>query len=166
VPVTLERVLAIADIGAIGRPHVARALVEGGWVRDFREAFDRYLGAGRPAYVPKHRLTVADAIRLIHRAGGLAVLAHPGPEGTRARLESLKALGLDGVEVRHPGHNAEDTNRLQTLADHLGLLSSGGSDWHGQTEGPRVLGMMRVPALWLDRQDALVSERRATGMVA
>ena len=92
--------------GAIGRPHVARALIAGGWVRDQREAFDRYLGAGRPANVEKQRITVADGIRLIHECGGLAVIAHPGADGRRERVEPLVALGLDGLEVRHPGHSA------------------------------------------------------------
>jgi len=152
VPVTLDAVLAEAGTGAVGRPHVARALIAGGWVRDQREAFDRYLGAGRPANVAKQRLSIADAIDMVHRAGGVAVFAHPGRDGSRARLEALQALGLDGVEVRHPSHSAEDVARLGALADHLGLVPSGGSDWHGATEGPRVLGALKVPATWAARQ--------------
>jgi predicted metal-dependent phosphoesterase TrpH len=148
VPVTLDAVLAEAGTGAVGRPHVARALIAGGWVRDQREAFDRYLGAGRPANVAKQRLSVAEAIQMVHAAGGVAVFAHPGRDGTRARLEALQSAGLDGVEVRHPSHSAEDVARLGALADHLGLLPSGGSDWHGATEGPRVLGALNVPATW------------------
>lgn len=148
VPVTLDAVLAEAGTGAVGRPHVARALIAGGWVRDQREAFDRYLGAGRPANVAKQRLSIAEAIQMVHAAGGVAVFAHPGRDGTRARLEALQSVGLDGVEVRHPSHSAEDVARLGALADHLGLLRSGGSDWHGATEGPRVLGALKVPATW------------------
>jgi predicted metal-dependent phosphoesterase TrpH len=166
VPISLEHVLRIAGAGAIGRPHVARALVEGGWVRDQRAAFDRFIGAGRPAYVAKYRLPIGDAIELIHRAGGIAVLAHPGAEGTRARLESLARLGLDGVEVLHPGHSAEDIARLGTLADHLGLVPSGGSDWHGTPGGERMIGCMRVPVTWLERQEARVRERLARERVA
>lgn len=166
VPVTLEAVLAEAGAGVVGRPHVARALVAGGWARDARDAFDRWLGNGRPAYVEKHRLPLADAIRLVHDAGGLAVLAHPGPDATRARLEALRTLGLDGVEVRHPGHSAEDIARIGTLADHLGLLPSGGSDWHGASEGPRTIGSMEIPLAWLERQDARVRERDEREKVA
>jgi predicted metal-dependent phosphoesterase TrpH len=166
VPILLETVLRIAASGAIGRPHVARALVEGGWVRDQRAAFDRYIGAGRPAYVAKYRLAMGDAIELIHHAGGIAVLAHPGADGTRARLEPLARLGLDGVEVLHPGHSAEDIARLGALAEHFGLVSSGGSDWHGAPGGERVIGCMRVPAPWLERQDARVRERLARERVA
>lgn len=153
VPVTMDAVLGHASGGAVGRPHVARAIIAGGWVRDQREAFDRYLGAGRPANVAKHYLTVADAIRLVHDAGGIAVLAHPGQDGSRARIEPLTALGLDGIEVRHPSHSAEDIARLTALADHFRLVPSGGSDWHGAPDGPRMLGCMKVPGEWLERQD-------------
>ncbi len=154
IPLTLEAVLAEAGDAAIGRPHVARALVAGGWAKDLRDAFERLLGNGRPAFVPKYRLTLGEAIALVHDAGGLAVLAHPGAAGTRARLEALRTEGLDGVEVLHPGHSAEDVARLNTLAAHLDLLPSGGSDWHGAKAGPRVIGSMRVPEEWLVRQDA------------
>ena len=166
VPVTLSAVMAEAGTGAIGRPHIARALIAGGWARDSREAFDRYLGFGKPAFVPKHTLGLADAIGLVHAAGGIAVLAHPGGAGVRAWLETLTALGLDGVEVRHPGHSAEDIARLGALADHLGLVPSGGSDWHGATSGPRVLNAMRVPAEWLERQRDRVRQRASHARVA
>lgn len=149
IPITLEAVLDAAGPGAIGRPHVARALVAGQWARDVRDAFDRLLGNGRPAFVPKEPLGLEEAIRIVHEAGGLAVYAHPGAAATRARLTSLRAMGLDGVEVRHPGHSSEDMARIAALADHLDLVPSGGSDWHGATEGPRVIGCMHVPELWL-----------------
>jgi predicted metal-dependent phosphoesterase TrpH len=161
VPVTVEAVLVEAGEGAIGRPHVARAIIAGGWVRDQREAFDRYLGAGRPAFVDKHRLEMSDAIAIVHRAGGVAVLAHPGPDGNRARIEPLVALGLDGVEVRHPSHSSEDVARLGALVDFFGLVPSGGSDWHGATEGPRVIGNQRVPPEWLERQEARAATHRS-----
>ena len=152
VPVTMEAVMAEAGAGAVGRPHVARALVAGGWVRDLREAFDRWLGAERPAYVEKPRLEIADAIRLIHDAGGVAIWAHPGREGTGAKIDGMVAQGLDGVEVSHPGHSMDDMNRLNALARRRDLLRSGGSDWHGATDGPRSLGSMRVPAEWNELQ--------------
>jgi hypothetical protein len=166
VSVSFDDVLAHAGDAAIGRPHLARVLIEGGWARDSRDAFDRYLGAGRPAYVPKHRLSVGDAIALVHAGGGLAVLAHPGAEGRRDVIERFVALGLDGLEVRHPGHSAEDIKRLGALAGFFHLVPSGGSDWHGAAEGPRVLGVMRVPASWLEQQDARVDVRRGAGAPA
>lgn len=166
VPVTFDAVLAEAGEGAVGRPHVARAIVRGGWVRDQREAFDRFLGNGRPAFVPKHHLVIGDAIRLVHDAGGVAVVAHPGPDGTRARIEPLVGLGLDGLEVRHPSHSAEDNARLGALVDHFGLVPSGGSDWHGAVEGPRVIGNQRVSAEWAERQEARAAEVRAAHRAA
>jgi predicted metal-dependent phosphoesterase TrpH len=161
VRVDFSAVLHQAAGGAIGRPHVARAMIDEGWAVDFRDAFDRYLGNGKPAYVPKDRLPIVDAIDLIHRAGGLAILAHPAQSGTRDRIEALVREGMDGVEVRHPSHTSEDVARLMALVDHFSLVPSGGSDWHGAAEGARILGMMRVPADWLGRQDGRVRARAA-----
>ncbi len=159
VPVDIDDILADAAGAALGRPHIARALIRAGYVADHRDAFDRFLGAGRPAYVPKPRLEIADAIGLAHSAGALAVWAHPGREGTRERLVRLKSHGLDGTEVRHPGHPPLDTQRLLRLAAELDLVPSGGSDWHGATEGYRVIGNMHVPEAWLDLQDARLATR-------
>ena len=159
VQVTLDDVLLQAGTGAIGRPHVARALVADGWATDVRDAFDRYLGAGRPAYVAKDQLGMREAIAMIHAAGGLAVLAHPGQAGTRERIEPLVAMGLDGVEVKHPSHSPQDTARLRACVDQLGLIPSGGSDWHGAADGPRTIGMMQVPIDWLRRQDERIDAR-------
>jgi predicted metal-dependent phosphoesterase TrpH len=160
VGVTLDSVLAEAAGGAVGRPHVARALVAGGWVADVREAFDRWLGAGRPAFVEKPRLEVADGVSLIHRAGGLAVWAHPGDDGRRARFERLVAAGIDGAEVRHPGHTASDQARIGALVEFFHLVPSGGSDWHGATAGPRMLGAVQVPSEWLERHHERLEMRR------
>lgn len=162
VAVTVEAVLAAAAGGAIGRPHVARALVADGFVRDVREAFDRYLAAGKPAYVDKERLEIAEGISLIHEAGGIAVLAHPGSDGRRDMIEPLANAGMDGLEVRHPSHSRDDEQRLTALATHFGLVMSGGSDWHGAMQGGRVLGAMQVPMAWLEAQDARVASRRTS----
>jgi predicted metal-dependent phosphoesterase TrpH len=161
VRITFEAVLEQSGTAAIGRPHVAKALIAEGWAVDSRDAFDRYLAAGRPGFVPKDQLTVRDAIALIHAAGGLAVVAHPGQQGTRERIELLKNDGLDGVEVRHPGHSSEDIARLLALVDHFGLVPSGGSDWHG-VPGPRTLGAMRVPMEWLHWQDERAKSRKVS----
>lgn len=161
VRIDLDSVMRQAGDGAVGRPHVARAMIAEGWAMDFRDAFDRYLGNGRPAYVAKERLAVADAIGLIHRAGGLAILAHPAHSGTRDRIASFVTHGIDGVEVRHPSHSAEDIARIGALVEHFSLVPSGGSDWHGASDGPRILGMMRIPVEWLQRQDGRVRARAA-----
>jgi len=161
VPVTMSAVMAEAADGAVGRPHVARAMVAGGWVRDFREAFDKWLGWGRPAYMAKARFDVAEAIALVHRAGGLAVWAHPGESATPTRVQRLADVGLDSVEVLHPSHPPYLVQRLVETVEKLGLVPSGGSDWHGTQEGPRRLGGQLVPKVWLDSQDARVAARAA-----
>ena len=160
-PVTMEMVQHEAAGGAVGRPHVARALVAGGWVRDIRDAFDRWLGDGKAANVGKLRLEIAEGIALIHDAGGVAVWAHPQGEGNRERIGRFAALGMDGVEVRHPSHNSEDIARLATLCDHFNLIRSGGSDWHGALDGFRPLGCMHVPAPWMDAQIERAMQWRA-----
>lgn len=165
VRISMDDVMRQAGSAALGRPHIARALIAAGVCRDFREAFDRYLGAGRPAFVAKPVLHVRDAIAHVHDAGALAVWAHPGRDGTRAAVEDLAGLGLDGVEVLHPGHSSEDVARLGTLAEAFGLVPSGGSDWHGETTGTRTLGAMKVPVEWLERQEERVAHRRSAGRV-
>jgi predicted metal-dependent phosphoesterase TrpH len=157
IPLTLDEVLQQANGGAVGRPHVARALIARGVVPDFREAFMRYLGNNGSAFVAKERLSIQDAIGIAHEAGAIAIWAHPSDGGRRERLEPLVAAGLDGLEIRHPSHSSEDMKRLQALADFFGLVPSGGSDWHGATDGPRRLGMMNVPSQWLELQDERVA---------
>lgn len=166
VKVTMDSVLANAAGGAIGRPHVARAVVAVGAAADMREAFDRYLGNGRPACVGKERLSMSDAIKIVHDAGGIAVLAHPGDAVTRTRLAALVAQGLDGCEVRHPSHSDEAIGRIGQLVEDLGMLPSGGSDWHGTFDGWRTLGVMQVPLAWMERQESHIAARAARGRVA
>jgi predicted metal-dependent phosphoesterase TrpH len=164
VAITLDEVLRQSNGGAVGRPHVARALMARGAVQDFKDAFTRYLGSGGSAFVPKARVSIEDAIEIAHDAGGLAIWAHPGEGGRRERLEPLVNAGLDGLEVRHPSHSAEDVKRLQALAEFFGLVVSGGSDWHGAADGPRRLGNMNVPLSWLEKQDQkLASAASASG---
>ena len=112
VAVSMDEVLQQANGGAIGRPHIARALMARGAVHDFRDAFQRYLGAQGAAFIPKAKLTIEEAIAIAHEAGAIAIWAHPGDAGRRERLEPLVAAGLDGIEVRHPSHSSEDMKRL------------------------------------------------------
>jgi 3',5'-nucleoside bisphosphate phosphatase len=162
VPITLEEVLQQSNGGAVGRPHVARVLIARGVVHDFRDAFVKYLGNSGSAFVPKEHLSIEDAIAVAHEAGALAIWAHPGDGGRRERLEPLVAAGLDGIEIRHPSHSAEDVKRFQALADFFNLVPSGGSDWHGAPDGPRRLGIMNVPVEWLERQDEKVASVAAS----
>jgi predicted metal-dependent phosphoesterase TrpH len=145
VPVTKESVLAQAGDAAIGRPHVARALVAGGFARDHREVFDKWLGAGRPAFVEKRRLTMEEAFALIHDAGGIAVIAHPArykltPTEDYALFVEFKAHGGRGVEVVTGAHSAADALRYAETAREFGLLASRGSDFHSPGESRIDLG--------------------------
>src|SRR6185295_20182247 len=104
-----------------------------------------WIGLGKPAYAPKEQFAIGDAIAMVHRAGGLAVWAHPGDMATAARTARLAALGLDAVEVLHPSHPPSLQQKIHTVVETLGLLPSGGSDWHGATDGHRRLGGQLVP---------------------
>lgn len=159
VSISYDAVLAHAAGGAVGRPHVARAMMDAGVVRDFREAFDRYLGAARPAFIPKKKLTVADAVQMIHAAGGLAVWAHPGTHAGDPLLSAVSNAGLDGLEVLHPSHGPEMVSRLTALCEARDLVPSGGSDWHATPGATRTLGSQSVPFEWLERQDAALMAR-------
>ena len=151
-----ESVLQESAGGALGRPHVARAIVRHGGARDLTDAFDRFIGRGRPAFVEKTLPTFRAVTDVIHGAGGLVSVAHLKERGTRAVIERLKAEGLDAVETRHPSHDADLRARLTDIAIQLGLLRTGGSDWHGDPE-PGVthgtIGSQHVPREWLDRLD-------------
>jgi predicted metal-dependent phosphoesterase TrpH len=158
--ITMDMVVAAAGDGAVGRPHIAKTLVEIGALPDSRAAFDNYIGAGRPAYIPKEVLSATDAIGIIHSAGGLAIVAHPGAEGTLEYLSMLRNCGMDGAEVLHPSHSMEDMVRIDTLVGELGMVRSGGSDWHGADVGRRRLGNQDVPIAWLQAQRERVHELR------
>lgn len=132
VHIDINRVLEIAGDAAVGRPHIARALVEAGYVRDIKEAFDRYIADDGPAYVPKAKMTPLEAMELIKRAGGIPVIAHPGLLGDPDYVRFLARHGLVGVEVWHSEHSPEDMAFYEALADELGLLKTGGSDFHGK----------------------------------
>jgi hypothetical protein len=147
VPVAWERVRALAAGGAVGRPHIARALCEAKHVESVREAFSRFLYDGGPAYVGREGLTPETAIALIHEAGGAAVLAHPGALADyRALIPRLAAAGLDGLEISHPVHTRPTRLDLRGLAAMHGLIMTGGSDFHGTiANGTITLGSETPP---------------------
>lgn len=126
---------AAADTQAIGRPHVALALAEEGYVDTYGEAFEHYIHHDGPAFVAKPQFPAADALDLLHAAGGIGVLAHPGHWTSGRTLHLLRRAGLDGIEVRHPSHDASLVAYYQRLASDLGLASTGGSDYHGHRSG-------------------------------
>lgn len=147
-----EDILAEADGGAIGRPHVARALLRRGQVATVQEAFDRYIGWGRPGFVEKRLPAFRTVAELVHACGGVVSAAHLKDRGNRTNLTLLRKEGLDAVETRHPSHDPDTRARLTELAAELGLLRSGGSDWHDDEPGfsPNGhLGGQEVPEEWL-----------------
>jgi len=155
-PVSWARVQELAGQGAVGRPHLARALVEKGYVSSAGEAFSKYIGRGCPAYVPRPRLRPEEAIRLIRYARGIPILAHPGWIA-RGRVQHLVAAGLMGLEVFHPRHDSPTTHRLYRLAKGWRLLPSGGSDFHGLPGEGRELGTVAIPAEYVS---ALINSRK------
>ncbi|GAB3821471.1 PHP domain-containing protein [Tessaracoccus terricola] len=148
VPVTMEEVLAAAaGAPSLGRPHFADALVAKGHVRDRREAFDLYLAEGRPGFVHRYSTPLARAIDLVHVAGGAAVVAHPWGRGS-ARLLTPPVVedlafqhGLDGIEVWHADHDDAERVELRALAQRLGLVATGSSDYHGTGKRDHPLGL-------------------------
>lgn len=153
VEIDLEDLAVQVGNSAVGRPHVARALIDAGVVDDFEEAFDRYLGRGRPAFVAKPLPALREVADLVHGVRGLAVAAHLGDRGHESQLRAFKADGLDGIEVRHPSHPKHVETRLVKLARLLDLAVSGGSDWHGEESSALAhapLGGMEVPMEWLE----------------
>jgi 3',5'-nucleoside bisphosphate phosphatase len=147
VPVTEEQVLAeVGQSPSVGRPHIADAMVKAGHVADRSEAFERFLADGGPAHVPRYAIAVERGIGLVHDAGGVAVIAHPWGRGREQILppEVLRQLTaehrLDGVEVDHHDHDPETRARLRALADELGLLATGSSDYHGTGKLDHELG--------------------------
>lgn len=145
IPLTSAQVLAVANCGSPGRPHVARALVDGGHCRTYDEAFERYLKKGRPAWVPKETLEVGPTIELIHAAGGVAVLAHPGLYRSDELIPALAAAGLDGIECWHTRHSHTASESYARVAGRLGLVATGGSDCHGMAKGEPLIGRVRLP---------------------
>lgn len=144
--ITAERVDQLAAGGAMGRPHVARALVEAGYVASVGEAFDKLLGTGKPAYIEKERFQIAEAVSLIRSAGGVTSIAHPTlyPDHERIVPELLDA-GIDAVEVMHPDVTRWDRERYTNLVRFRGKFATGGSDDHGTVKTKETLGTIRVP---------------------
>jgi predicted metal-dependent phosphoesterase TrpH len=144
-PIDFERVRAIARDATIVRPHIAQAMVEAGVVVTEKEAFERYIGDGRPAHVAKHALDPVDALGLVAGAGGVCVLAHPGMWGDQSSvpdelIERMAAAGMRGLEVDHPDHTPELRDRYRAIAGRFGLVATGGSDCHGTRYDPVRLG--------------------------
>ena len=158
VPIDLHALLEEAERNpgrSIGRPQVARALQSAGHVANTTEAFDRFLASGGPAFVSRPGSPPEVVTGIIHRAGGLASLSHPGRTRIDARIAALAAAGLDGLEVYHPDHDAAAVERYRRLASDLGLLMTGGSDYHGDPAHGIEPGASTLPPLeWRQLSEA------------
>jgi predicted metal-dependent phosphoesterase TrpH len=161
-PIDTEDVFALVKEGSAGRPHVAQVMVQRGYVKSVREAFDKYLHANGPANVPRKRLTPAEAVAIIRRAHGVPVFAHPGLAGRDELIPELIAAGLMGIECYYAEHSAADTGRYVDLCRAHGLLATGGSDFHGERTGrTNTLGHPAVPmAVWEALRAAADTARR------
>lgn len=146
--VTLERVVAASGGDNLGRPHLARVLVDCGHAQSVKDAFERYLKTRGPLWVDRRRLEIPEALQIVHDAGGTASVAHPGANGvTRQELKGLAAQGLDAVEAWHPEHPPNQAEAFVRWADELGMLVTAGSDYHGPGVQPdRKLADRTLPA--------------------
>jgi predicted metal-dependent phosphoesterase TrpH len=157
------RVRELAGDGSVGRPHVARALVEAGYVKTGGEAFARYIGRGQAAYVPRYRLTPDQAAEAIRAAGGIPVLAHPGKVGDDLLVQALIDQGIEGLECFHVDQGAAQANHYVAMARQQGLVVTGGTDSHGpRSDRPVAIGAVAVPE-WVWTQLSAYAAARSCG---
>ena len=162
-PIDPEEVLALVKEGSAGRPHVAQVMVTRGYVKSFREAFDRYLRAGGPANVPRKKFAPAEAVDIIRRAGGVPVLAHPGLAERDEIIPGLVKAGLMGIECYYHEHSAAQTRGYLQMCADLGLVATGGSDFHGLYIGrTNPLGSPSVPLSVYEALRAKAGQARAS----
>jgi len=161
IPLKAESVFALANCKSPGRPHVARALVKEKLIGSLDEAFEKYLKKGRPAWVPKTKMSAAEGVELIHQAGGLAVMAHPGLNRTDEIIPDLVDAGLDGIECFHTKHSTAMSERYLELADKYDLLVTGGSDCHGYSKAKPLIGTVKLPYEHVEKLKATVAERKS-----
>ncbi len=160
IPISFERVKQIAGDSMVGRPHVARALLEGNWVSTRQQAFDEFLAEGKPAFVPHTGLTPSQAIELIHKAHGAAVVAHPGlyAGNVSQLLTDMLAHGMDGVEAYYPLHSKEQIEQFVSFACSHSLLVTGGSDFHGFVgDLESSFGSIHLPEGTIEALDARIT---------
>lgn len=136
--ISIDEVRHVATGEVMGRPHIAQVLMEHGFAGSIRDAFDRYIGKGAPAYVPRYKLTPEEGIHLIRKAKGVAVLAHPGINRLESSIPAWVEEGLQGLEVSHSEHDLEDERRCRNIAEIYNLIMTGGSDFHGEKRKPGV----------------------------
>ena len=164
IPLKAESVFALANCKSPGRPHVARALVKEKLIGNLDEAFERYLKKGRPAWIPKTKMSALEGVELIHQAGGLAVMAHPGLNRTDEIIPDLVDAGLDGIECFHTKHSTAMAERYLEIAEKYHLLVTGGSECHGFSKVKPLIGTVKLPYDHVEKMKAakrLADEKRA-----
>jgi predicted metal-dependent phosphoesterase TrpH len=156
-----KRVREIAGDGAIGRPHIAQAMLEKGYIDSFKEAFDKYIGRDGPAYVEREKMTPEEAVALVIRSGGLPVLAHPFTVKNMEKwVAALKAVGLIGIEAYYKDNTPEETEATLKIADRFGLVATGGTDFHGiEDTGEVMMGGVDVPVKAAKRLIAMANKK-------
>ena len=145
VSIDVDSVLEIAGGGAVGRPHIAQALLKNGAIKNYEEAFKKYIGLHSPAYVQKYQLRPHEAFDIIREADGVGVLAHPATLKRDDLIPGFVAAGMRGLEVYHPKHNQRAVDHYRQIAEKMGLVATGGSDSHGSKDGGLILGSCTVP---------------------
>jgi predicted metal-dependent phosphoesterase TrpH len=163
IPLKTESVFALANCKSPGRPHVARAMVKEGLISSLDQAFEKYLKKGRPAWVPKTKMSALESVELIHQAGGLAVMAHPGLNRTDEIIPALVEAGLDGIECFHTKHSTAMAERYLEIAEKYHLLVTGGSDCHGFSKIKPLIGTVKLPYDHVEKMKAakkLADEKR------
>jgi len=156
-----ERVQEIAGEGSIGRPHIAQAMLEKGYISSLKEAFDKYISRDGPAYVEREKMTPVEAVELILKFNGLPVLAHPfTSNNTKTLVAELKIAGLVGIETYYDGYTADEISELVSLANRYNLVTTGGSDYHGlEAANETIIGGVDVPMESVERLIALAKQR-------
>ncbi|MDI6828877.1 MAG: PHP domain-containing protein [Armatimonadota bacterium] len=165
VNITFDEVLKIADKGSVGRPHIARAIVNAGYASSPSEAFGKYLVRGAPAYIPRYKVSPFEALHTIKEAFGIPVFAHPGTSKHDELIPQLVKDGLKGIEVYHPEHSAAQTEHYLQIAEKYGLIATGGSDSHGPNMIKTIpIGYITVDisVVWMleELAEKLTSQRR------
>lgn len=160
VDITLDQVRSIAGSGAIGRPHIARAMIDKGYISNIKEAFQKYIGKGGPAYVERYKLSSREAIEIINKLGGIPVLAHPGLIMNKTYISEIVSLGIEGIEAYHSKHDEETVRNTLTIARAEKLLITGGSDCHGmKVNNEPILGNCSVDYKYVEMLKEAVNKK-------
>ena len=156
-----KRVQEIAGDGSIGRPHIAQAMLERGYIASIKEAFTKYISRDGPAYVEREKMTPVEAVELVLKVNGLPVLAHPfTTNNLEIMIVELKTAGLIGIEAYYDGYTTDEINGLVSFADRYGLIATGGSDYHGlEATNETMIGGVDVPMESAERLIALAKQR-------